>query len=93
MKKNRQCLYTTYLLSYWVGALGTTQLIPYLKQNGFDDIQKGVILSGIAIVALLSQFLFDYISDKYKKIKIYYVLVYLICTTLNVLLFMMLVGR
>lgn len=93
MTKNRRNFYLTYTLSYLVGALGTTQLIPYLKNNGFDDMQKGVILSGIALVALLSQFLFGYFSDKFKKIKIYYLISYALCTALNVLLFFFVIDQ
>lgn len=93
LTKNRRNFYLTYALSYLVGALGTTQLIPYLKKVGFDDMQKGMILSGIAIVTLLSQFLFGYFSDKFKKIKLYYVISYVICTALNVLLFAIVVNQ
>ncbi len=88
MKKEKMNFYLSYCFSYLVGALGTTQLIPYLKENGFDDMQKGMILSGIAVIALLSQFLFGFLSDKFKKIKVYYWIIYGICIALNVFLFM-----
>lgn len=87
MKKQKKTFYITYALCYLTGALGTTQLIPYLKENGFDDMQKGFILSGIALVTLISQFLFGYFSDKTKKIKIYYLISYFLCTAFNVFLF------
>ncbi len=83
----RKKFYLTYSLSYLIGALGTTQLIPYLLKQGFDDIQKGIILSGIALITLVSQFLFGYYSDKYKKIKIYYLISYISCNLINVILF------
>ncbi len=85
--ENKKRFYLTYLFSYLVGALGTTQLIPYLKENGFDDIQKGFILSGIALITLVSQFLFGYASDKIKKIKIFYLISFVLCVALNVALF------
>lgn len=87
MKKQEKAFYITYAFCYLTGALGTTQLIPYLKNNGFDDIQKGFILSGIAFITLISQFLFGYFSDKTKKIKLFYLISYILCTGLNVFLF------
>lgn len=87
MKKQEKAFYITYAFCYLTGALGTTQLIPYLKNNGFDDMQKGFILSGIAFITLISQFLFGYFSDKTKKIKIFYLISYIGCTGLNIFLF------
>ncbi len=88
MTEQRRNFYLTYAFSYSVGALGTTQLIPYLNSNGFDEMQKGVILSGIALVALVSQFLFGVCSDKFKKIKGYYLVTFILCTGVNVFLLM-----
>lgn len=87
MDKQKKYFSYTYGICYLVGALGTTQLIPYLKENGFDDMQKGFILSGIALITLISQFVFGYFSDKVKKIKIFYLISYILCTALNVILF------
>ena len=58
-----------YLITYFVGAIASTLLTPYLKELGFDEIQKGIILSGIAILTLFSQFISGYLCDKFKKIR------------------------
>ncbi|WP_303015502.1 MFS transporter [Holdemania massiliensis] len=55
-----------FLFSYAAGAIGTTQTIPYLVSMGFEGVQKGIILSGMAISTLVTQFLFGYLSDKFK---------------------------
>lgn len=55
-----------FLFSYAAGAIGTTQTIPYLVSMGFEGTQKGIILSGMAISTLVTQFLFGYLSDKFK---------------------------
>ena len=56
-----------FLFSYAAGAIGTTQTIPYLVSMGFEGTQKGIILSGMAISTLVTQFLFGYLSDVYKR--------------------------
>ena len=66
-----------YLITYFVGAIASTQLTPYLKELGFDEIQKGIILSGIAILTLFSQFISGYLCDKFKKIRFFFLICFL----------------
>lgn len=74
-------------LSYFLCAIGTTQIIPYISYLGFDASQKSYMLSMIAIVTILLQICSGYISDKLKKIKILFLIVYGIYIISNILLF------
>lgn len=68
-KKSLKQFNWLFFLSYSACAIGTTQIIPYLREMGIEGIQKGFILSGMAIFTLLSQFIFGYLSDRYRCIK------------------------
>lgn len=55
-----------------------TQLIPYLSKVGYTVVERGYILAGNAIIAILGQFLFGYLSDRYKRMKIFFLCAYLL---------------
>ena len=57
-------------LNYFICAVGTTQLIPYITYLGFDTESKSYLLAMIAIFTIVLQFCSGYISDKLRKIKI-----------------------
>lgn len=61
-----------YLITYFVGAVASTQLTPYLKELGFDEVQKGILLSGIAVMTIFSQFISGYLCDKFQKMKLFF---------------------
>ncbi|MDD6467759.1 MAG: MFS transporter [Erysipelotrichaceae bacterium] len=76
-----------YFLSYFCCAVGTTQMIPYLMRLGYDGMQKGILLSSIAISTIFLQFLFGYLSDKTHRIKAFFIGLYSLYLGLNVILF------
>ena len=57
-------------LNYFVCAIGTTQLIPYIVYLGFNENDKSYMLSMIAVVTIVLQIGSGFISDKIKRIKI-----------------------
>ena len=76
-----------FLFSYAAGAIGTTQTIPYLVSMGFEGVQKGIILSGMAISTLVTQFLFGYLSDKFKGCRWFFLISFGIFFVGDVVLF------
>ena len=76
-----------FLFSYAAGAIGTTQTIPYLVSMGFEGVQKGLILSGMAISTLVTQFLFGYLSDKFKGCRWFFLISFGIFFVGDVVLF------
>lgn len=62
-------------------------MIPYLTQLGYDGIQKGILLSSIALSTIALQIVSGYRSDKTHKIKRYFVVLYGIYLVCNAVLF------
>jgi MFS transporter, OHS family, lactose permease len=46
-----------------------TRFTPFLSELGFDSFERGIILSSYAVTSIIFQFLFGYLSDKYRTIK------------------------
>ena len=80
MKNNKVKL--LYFMLYVFGAISTTQMIPFLKSENFNEQQSGFILSSIAIFCVLFHILFGLLADKNGKIKIYFVFIIILNTCL-----------
>lgn len=74
-------------LNYFICAVGTTQLIPYITYLGFDTKIKSYLLAMIAIFTIVLQFCSGYISDKLRKIKIVFLGIYVVYLISNIILF------
>ena len=48
-------------------------LQPFLEYIGYNVIERGILLSSCAIVAIVSQFFIGYLCDKYKTNKKFYI--------------------
>ena len=55
-------------------AIMFTQIIPYLTHVGYNPIQRGYILTAYALVGMIGQVLFGYLSDRHATIKRFIVL-------------------
>lgn len=72
---NKRIIINQFLLYFIIFsglALTYTQIIPFLTYVGYSPIERGIILSGIAIVAIIGQFFVGYLCDKYNTIKRFY---------------------
>lgn len=72
---NKRIIYNQFILYFIVFsglALTFTQIIPYLTYIGYSPIERGIILSGSAIVAIIGQFTVGYLCDKYNTTKRFY---------------------
>lgn len=75
-KKMKIKFYCLNFLAFAAISMVNTQMIPYLTSVGYDVVERGYILAANAVVAIIGQFLFGYICDKYKKIKPFFTLAY-----------------
>ncbi|MBE6108113.1 MAG: MFS transporter [Erysipelotrichaceae bacterium] len=74
MKKKTWILF--FLSVYGFGALSTTQTIPWIKENGFDAMQQGILLASVALFTIGLQIVFGILSDRTAKMKIYFFIVF-----------------
>ena len=58
-----------FLVAYIAYAVSYTMLLPYLAFVGYTSSERGLILSGTAVIAMAGQFLFGFLCDKYKTVK------------------------
>ena len=76
MKHKKQILIFSfiYILIYGSYAIGTTQFVPYLTSLGYTSVERGLLFSSIAVVTIISQMIFGFLSDKYKTVKRIYIM-------------------
>ncbi len=60
-----------YFLSQFMFAIALVQRIPYLSSLGYDPNERAIMLSSLALLSIVGQITFGYISDKHRKIKRY----------------------
>jgi len=63
-----------FLIAYISYAVPYTQVIPFLTKAGYSADQRGLLLSGMAIVAMVGQFLFGYLCDKFRTVQKFFYL-------------------
>ncbi|MFR5078307.1 MAG: MFS transporter [[Clostridium] innocuum] len=68
-KKNVAMLCLFYFLSYIAFVLPYGYMQTFLEYVGYDVVERGIILSGTAVVAIITQFFIGYLCDKYKTDK------------------------
>lgn len=66
MKKKFSLLIMVLFASH---AIMFTQIIPYLTNIGYDPIQRGYILTSYALVGMVGQIVFGYLSDRHATLK------------------------
>lgn len=64
-----------YFVSFISFALPYGYMQTFLVYVGYDVVERGIILSGCAVVAILVQFFAGYLCDKYKTDKVFYNLI------------------
>ena len=75
-QKKRWILYSLNFFVFAAISMVNTQIIPYLGKVGYDVVDRGYILAGSAIVAIIGQFLFGYLCDRFKRLKPFFLLAY-----------------
>lgn len=73
-------LYALNFLAFFSISMINTQMIPYLSDLGYSVVERGYILAGMAVIAILGQFLFGYLCDRFHRIKIFFFLAFVLLT-------------
>ena len=55
-----------------------TQMIPFMTTVGYTLMQQGIILAGGAVCAIVGQFLFGYLCDRFHRIRRFFFIGYVI---------------
>lgn len=71
-RKNIWMLCLLYFVSFISFALPYGYMQTFLVYVGYDVVERGIILSGTAVVAIVVQFFAGYLCDKYKTDKKFY---------------------
>lgn len=71
-------VYSLNFFTFFAISMVNTQMIPFLSKVGYDVVQRGYILAGTAIVAIVGQFLFGYLCDRYRKTKKFFFIAYVL---------------
>ncbi len=79
--------FALYLTAFVSLALAFTQLIPFLIYVGYDPLQRGVILSTIAFVAFFGQLWSGYLCDRYRSVKRFFGLFWIVFTISSVAMY------
>jgi len=74
-------------LAFFAISMVNTQMIPYLTSIGYDVVMRGYILAANAIVAIVGQFLFGYVCDRFHKMKPFFALAYALLLISGFLMF------
>lgn len=71
-KKHILMLCLLYFVSFISFALPYGYMQTFLVYVGYDVVERGIILSGTAVVAIILQFILGYLCDKFKTDKLFY---------------------
>ena len=65
-----------------------TQMLPLLKKLDYNVVERGYILAGSAVIAIVGQFLFGYLCDRFKRTKPFFYLAYLWLLIASIMMFL-----
>ncbi|HEX9026266.1 MAG TPA: MFS transporter [Clostridium sp.] len=68
-KKQKYLYIFLYVFTYIAFSFGMTQFTPFLSKLGYDSMERGILLSSFAVMTIILQMLFGFLSDKYKTVK------------------------
>ncbi len=58
-----------YILMYMAFSFGLTQFTPYLSKIGYDEFERGILLSSYAVTTIFLQMFIGFYADKFQTIK------------------------
>ncbi|MCR0265853.1 MFS transporter [[Clostridium] innocuum] len=87
-KQMRWLLYAMNFLAFFAISMVNTQMIPFLSKLGYTVVQRGYILAANAVVAIVGQFLFGYLCDRFQKVKVFFLAAYLLLTASSFAMFL-----
>ncbi len=87
MKMKKNSWFFFFLTVYAFGALSTTQTIPWIKENGFQEMEQGFLLAAIALFTIVLQIGFGILSDRTRKMKLYFLIVFSLALAISCWMF------
>ena len=87
-KMQTKLLYALNFTVFLSISIVNTQMLPLLKKLDYNVVERGYILAGSAIIAILGQFLFGYLCDRLKKTKPFFYLAYLCLLIASIMMFL-----
>ena len=87
-KMQTRLLYALNFTVFLSISIVNTQMLPLLKKLDYNVVERGYILAGSAIIAILGQFLFGYLCDRFKKTKPFFYLAYLCLLIASIMMFL-----
>ena len=75
-------------LAFFAISMVNTQMIPFLSKLGYAVVQRGYILAANAVVAIVGQFLFGYLCDRFQRVKVFFLAAYLLLTASSFAMFL-----
>ena len=84
----RWLLYAMNFLAFFAISMVNTQMIPFLSKLGYTVVQRGYILAANAVVAIVGQFLFGYLCDRFQRVKVFFLAAYLLLTASSFAMFL-----
>lgn len=65
-------LFLLFFWSWFIYAMISSQIIPYMTHLGMSEGTRSWVFTTSALIGIISQFIFGYLSDKNQRIKIYF---------------------
>ena len=87
-KMQTKLLYALNFTVFLSISIVNTQMLPLLEKLDYNVVERGYILAGSAIIAILGQFLFGYLCDRLKKTKPFFYLAYLCLLIASIMMFL-----
>ena len=84
----RWLLYAMNFLAFFAISMVNTQMIPFLSKLGYTVVQRGYILAANAVVAIIGQFLFGYLCDRFQRVKVFFFAAYVLLTASSFAMFL-----
>lgn len=68
-KKQEYLFILLNVFTYIAFSFAMTQFTPFLSKLGYDSMERGLLLSSFAVMTIILQMLFGFLSDKYRTVK------------------------
>ncbi|MBC1483623.1 MFS transporter [Listeria sp. FSL L7-1485] len=81
--KKRRRFTLLYLCMYMAFSFSMTQFTPFLSKIGYDEMERGILLSSYAITTILLQIAIGFFADKFQTIKKFmflFIIIFLVTT-------------
>lgn len=72
-KINYLKLFSLFFITWFIFAISFSQVIPYMTQIGLSEQQRSFVFVSSAGVGMLAQLVVGYLSDKFQKMKLFFI--------------------